>query len=321
MTDRETALVQLAMAGDAAAFGELAEGSRAWMLGLCRRLVGDPVAAEDLVQEALALAFRDLHQLRDLAHFRAWLSRIVTNRCRMHLRRLRALRETSLEEGETAPWPSLPEPPLGIDQVLAQLPPERRRLLALFYGEGLSHEEVGRLLSLSPQAVKSRLHRARELLRKELLAMMSDTEKQRLGAAEEAPWEPRTILLVEPEEALRETLRAGLTAAGYEVVVLPTGEAAIESARAGRGDLLILDKHCVTPHWLEVMALVQVDPWPPRRLPIIAIIDPIAGDPRHERDVLLAWQAGAAVCLTRPPEVDRLLGYIESLRAAGPEGG
>jgi RNA polymerase sigma-70 factor (ECF subfamily) len=321
MTDRETSLVQRAVAGDAAAFGELAEASRAWVLGLCRRLVRDPVAAEDLVQEALTLAFRDLQQLRDPAHFRAWLSRIATNRCRMHLRRLRALRETSLEEGDTAPWPSLPEPPLGIDRALAQLPPERRRLLALFYGQGLSHEEVGRALSLSPQAVKGRLHRARELLRKEVLAMMSDSEKQRLGAAEEAPWEPRTILLVEPEESVRETLRAGLAAAGYEVLVLPTGEAAIESARAGRGDLLILDKHCVTPHWLEVMALVQVDPWPPRRLPIITIIDPVAGDPRHERDVLLAWQAGAAGCATRPPQVDELLRCIESLRAGGPEGG
>jgi RNA polymerase sigma factor (sigma-70 family) len=321
MTDRETALVQRAMAGDATAFGEVAEGCRAWMLGLCRRLVRDPVAAEDLVQEALALAFRDLHQLRQPAHFRAWLSRVVTNRCRMHLRRLRALRETPLEEDEAGSWPSLPDPPLGIDQVLAQWPPERRRLLALFYGEGMSHEEVGRALSLSPQAVKSRLHRARELLRKEVLAMMSDTEKRRLGAAEEAPWEPRTILLVEPEEALRETLRAGLAAAGYEVVVLPTGEAAIEAVRAGRGDLLILDKHCVTPHWLEVMALVQVDPWPPRRLPIIAIIDAFPGDPRRERDVLLAWQAGAAVLLTRPFPVEELLPYIEALRTAGPEGG
>jgi DNA-binding response OmpR family regulator len=167
------------------------------------------------------------------------------------------------------------------------------------YGSDLSLSEAAEALSLSPSAAKSRLHRAREQLRKELLTM----------APSEEAWELRTILLVAPDPGTQVSLRDGLTSAGYEVLALPTGEDAILAVQDRRGQCLILDKHCITPHWLEVMALVQTDPWGLKHVPICALVDP-----DNERDVFAAWHAGATVCLSRPPSAERVVGYVKHLQ-------
>ncbi len=296
----ERQLVLRAAHGDRDAFGVLTENCRPWLLALCYRQVRDPNTAEDLAQEALFLAFRDLAQLRDPEHFRSWLSQIAANVCRMHLRRVRARpEEVASEVVETVAEATEPTVPLGLEEALAALSPTNRKLVDLVYGSEFSLSEAAEALALSPSAVKSRLHRAREQLRKEMLTMTASQE----------PWELRTILLVEPDPGVQASLREGLTAAGYEVLVLPTGEEAITAVRDRRGQCLILDKHCVAPHWLEVMALVQTDPWGLKNVPICAVVDP-----DNERDVFAAWHAGAAVCLTRPPEPDRVVGYVGHLQ-------
>jgi RNA polymerase sigma-70 factor (ECF subfamily) len=288
--------------------------------------VRDRGLAEDLVQETLLRGFEKLRQLRDPERFPGWLSRIALNACRMHLRqRLSRPAEISGEEAISTSKEPDAEPPLGVDQALGQLDAASRRLLALFYTEELSHEELAEVFALSASAVKSRLHRARERLRREMLAMMSDEQKARLGVPVEKPAAAHTVLLVEPEEGLREALRQGLTKAGYRVLVLPTGEAALEAIKERKGRLLILDKHCVEPHWLEVMALVQVDAWSREHVPIGVIVDAKsppadlllnaknAAEGIRERDLLLAWQGGAAFCLHRPPEVEEVVRYVGQL--------
>jgi len=145
--------------------------------------------------------------------------------------------------------------------------------------------------------------------------MMSPEEKARLGVCEEAPWALRTILLVEPEESVRASLRDGLTAAGYEVVLLPTGEAALGAAAEHRGQMLILDKHCGEPHWVEVLTLLQVAAWSRENLPVGVLVDP-----GNQRDLLLAWQAGAVLCLTRPPSTEEVVRYVKRIEKAWAEG-
>lgn len=296
----ERQLVLCAAHGNREAFGALAESCRPWLLARCYRQVRDPNTAEDLVQEALLLAFRDLAQLRDPDHFRSWLSQIAANVCHMHLRRVRARpQEMASEVVETAAAVADATVPFGLEEALAALSPTNRKLIDLVYRSAFSLSEAAEVLALSPSAVKSRLHRAREQLRKEMLTM----------AASEETWKLRTVLLVEPDAGVQTSLREGLTAAGYEVLVLSTGEAAIAAVRDRRGQCLILDKHCLEPHWLEVMALVQTHPWGLKNVPICVVVDP-----DNERDVFAAWHAGAAVCLTRPPEADRVVGYVRHLR-------
>ncbi len=131
---------------------------------------------------------------------------------------------------------------------------------------------------------------------------------------EEEPWVLHTILLVEPDQSLHASIRNGLTAAGYEVVTLPTGEAALEAVAARRGQMLVLDKHCGEPHWIEVLTLLKTDAWARENVPAAVLTDP-----DNERDVFLAWGAGAVICLTRPPVVDELVGYAKKIERLWPE--
>ncbi len=310
------------MAGDRTAFDLLAGRCRLWLFGLCLRLTRDRTAAEDLVQETLLLAWRDLRQLREPGRFHAWLSRIAVNACRMHLRGLSVrpqegrvhVQRESLSECRGGPvWPPAElEAPLGADEALAQVDDRSRRLLMLYYGEELSHAEIAEVLGLSAAAVKSRLHRARERLRKEMLAMMTEKQKRRLGVAKAAPWKLRTVLLVEPDAKVRASLRKGLTGAGFKVLTLRTGEAALAAIAQRRGQMLLLDKHCVEPNWIEVLTLVQADAWSRENVPVGVIID----HPGNERDVFLAWHAGAVLCLSRPPSAEELVNYVKRVGAS-----
>jgi len=311
----ETDLVRRAANGDRSAFDALAEKCRPWLLGLCFRLVRDRETAEDLVQETLVGASGGIHELREPTRFRAWLSRIALNACRMHLRRMSSVPESGMtgemtSRSGTDTERSTPE----LADALAHTDPATRRMLRLFYGEEFSHAEIAEVLSLSPAAVKSRLHRARERLRKEMLKMMTPEQKARLGVTQEEPWVLHTILLVEPDQSLQASVRDGLTTAGYEVVILPSGEAALEAAAARRGQMLILDKHCGEPPWIEVLTLLKTDAWTRENVPVAVLVDP-----DNERDVFLAWGAGAVICLTRPPAIDELVGFVKELERLWPE--
>ncbi len=170
----ETALVQRAVNGDSSAFDGLARKCRPWLFGLCFRLLRDREAAEDSVQEALTGAFTGIAQLREPARFRAWLSRIALNACRMHMRRMSSVPESAvITELMVVPEKDSGRSLTEVDDALARIDHATRRMLLLFYDEGLSHAELAVALSLSSAAVKSRLHRARERLRKEMLKMIT----------------------------------------------------------------------------------------------------------------------------------------------------
>jgi RNA polymerase sigma-70 factor (ECF subfamily) len=124
--------------------------------------------SEDLLQESLASAYRKLHQLRDRAAFRGWLFSIIRRRYLSGIKRstpdfceslwyqaaLSAQSENSLSD--------------SIAEAMAQLPEPQRELLALFYIDGLSLNECGRVLGIAPQVVGQRLYRARRSLRRVL---------------------------------------------------------------------------------------------------------------------------------------------------------
>lgn len=138
-----------------------------------------------------------------------------------------------------------------------------------------------------------------------MLAVMSEQEKKRVGATEAGEWRLRTVLLVEPEEKLRGDLLEGLRGAGYDVLMLSTGEAALEAIERGEGQFLLLDKHCGEPHWTEALALVQLAAHRGKDVPVGVFVDP-----ESQRDVFLAWQCGADFCLTRPPAVPEVVEMV-----------
>ena len=153
------------------------------------RLCGETEAAKDLVQETFLNAYQGLKDFRGEARISTWLYTIASRAC-MRMRRKRKgepEQELSLEEfvptseGEfrlQIPMDGLsPEEALqnkelrqALDQAIDKLPKKYRMALVLRDMEGLSAKEVGTIMGVNERAVKSRLHRARLFVRRELSA-------------------------------------------------------------------------------------------------------------------------------------------------------
>lgn len=117
----------------------------------------------DALQEAALKAWEKRHTLREEAYFGTWMTRIVINVChQMHRKRKR---EVLMDELPEAPQPFSG---LTLRLVLETLPEQLRLPLVLKRVEGMSDEEVAGILHLTQSAVRSRIHRARVQLRKEL---------------------------------------------------------------------------------------------------------------------------------------------------------
>ena len=155
------------------------------------RACGNREDAEDVLIEALLKAYQHMQQLNDPAAFRAWLAQIARRVCWQLKEReaLSPLLQLSMLEEEGAAVKD-PKPPVDSELALRrmkellqnavnQLPPSAREVFLLRDMEELSGEEVARRLGISLASMKSRLHRARKLLREHVDAALT-------GNAEEA---------------------------------------------------------------------------------------------------------------------------------------
>lgn len=193
MTEKE--LIEQAARGNRDAFGELVRRYEKKTLALSVHLCGNPEDGADAAQEAFLSAWRNLPAFRGDAQFSTWLYRLTSNACMDILRRRQrqdAHAGPSLDDEEIgfdAPDPS-PTPQDAVERrelrqelrdALQALSPERREVLILREIHQLSYEEIGQALSLDVGTVKSRIHRAREALRKILLerGTFSAAERQK----------------------------------------------------------------------------------------------------------------------------------------------
>ena len=122
---------------------------------------------EDAVQDALIILYRRLGGLRALSAFSGWVFRIVKHEC---LRRLKSRQEHCQLNEVLASGGSSVDLDLRLDLVrsIRALPPLYRDVLVLRDVTELSAEETAQKVGASVQAVKSRLHRARYLVREQL---------------------------------------------------------------------------------------------------------------------------------------------------------
>ena len=143
-----------------------------WLGSLARHLVRDPQEAEDLVQETWVAALRN--GPRDESRYRSWLGRVLRNFAFINFRQRqrRQAREQLVATKESVVGPEecvqkLEILRLIVDLVLS-LDDTSRDVLILRYFEGLSGAEIASRLDLKPSAVRMRLKRALDQLRKEL---------------------------------------------------------------------------------------------------------------------------------------------------------
>jgi RNA polymerase sigma-70 factor, ECF subfamily len=177
----DSQLVTATLQGDFTAFEGLVEKYQGKIYRHLRKMVNDPLQAEDLLQETFLNVYRGLSGFTGAASFSTWLFRIATNSALMYLRRERP--ETveyddkiSMESQDSiAPSPELVATPLErllsmegkakIEEAIDQLPVIYRSVIVLRDVEGFSLEEVSTILGASVPAIKSRLHRARNIVR------------------------------------------------------------------------------------------------------------------------------------------------------------
>ncbi len=131
------------------------------------RLTRNPEAAWDAVQEAWCAIYRKLTSLRDPAAFPKWAFCVVTNKCRDHARGEKRRAEVMGSYAVESNRPGLPATGNErLDAALAQIEPDQRVLLELFYVESFSIREIGEITRSPEGSVKSRLYRARQELRR-----------------------------------------------------------------------------------------------------------------------------------------------------------
>jgi RNA polymerase sigma-70 factor (ECF subfamily) len=186
----EEELLRLARDGEADAFREIMRRHNPRLYRVARGVLRDEAEAEDVVQETFVHAFTGLSAFRGEAQLATWLTRIALNEALGRLRRRRmdvdlgsaeTLRETAEilmfransrgDDPERAAAKS--QIRLLLEQAIDALPEHFRLVFVMRDVEELGIEETAKLLGLRPQTVKTRLHRARRLLRASLQSRLS----------------------------------------------------------------------------------------------------------------------------------------------------
>lgn len=179
----ELRLLERCRGGDLAAFDIIVGLYQQRVFNVCYWMLGDREDATDAAQDAFVRAFRALHRFRGDCALGTWLHRIAVNvSLDAAQRRKRApLPYTSLGNEESGEFPEPADPGDNaqesadrrerravVRRALADLPEHHRAVLVLFDIQGHSYEEVAATLELPLGTVKSRLNRARLLLREKL---------------------------------------------------------------------------------------------------------------------------------------------------------
>jgi RNA polymerase sigma-70 factor (ECF subfamily) len=176
---RERILVLRCQAGDEAAFEEIVSAFGPGLRYYVYKLLGRPEGAEDTVQEVWLDVYRGIAQLQHPEAFRTWLYRIARARAFRALRKERPqpqliddtdLIATEAEDGEFSE-----EDAKRIHLALDRLSAEHREVLLLRFIQDLPYEEIAQVTGSHLGTVKSRIHFAKRLLRKEM-ERMSDHE-------------------------------------------------------------------------------------------------------------------------------------------------
>lgn len=170
--------VQLAAAGDKAAFEEIFRTYHRRVYAHCLRMTRSVAEAEDLTQEVFIQLYRKLKTFRGESLFTTWLHRLTINAVLMHFRKVAARPERAVEDTEVLSQIVGTEIHSGgslidrisLDQAIRQLSPGYRAVFILHDVEGYEHNQISEILGCAVGTSKSQLHKARLKLRRLLTA-------------------------------------------------------------------------------------------------------------------------------------------------------
>src|SRR5882672_2186758 len=186
MSDLDRSLLKRLRDRDEKAFRELIERHRDRVFNITYRMLNNRAEAEDVAQEVFISVFKTIETFREEAKFSTWLYRVTVNHCKnriKYLARRHNQGHDELDESASSgangaiggPAPSAPDRALEgaqleklLQDAIANLDDDHRVVVVLRDVEDLSIEEICEITNLPDGTVKSRLHRARLVLRKKL---------------------------------------------------------------------------------------------------------------------------------------------------------
>ena len=177
-------LIEEFKAGDHSSFEELISRYSVKAFSLATRLTRNVEDAEEVLQDVFVTVYRKIDGFQGKSTFSSWLYRVTVNAAFMKLRKKKqdqaismedvlpqlqnspSLRSSEHTEGDKAAMRN--QVTAALEDAIGKLPEEYRPVFILRDVDGLSSREVGKILSISIPAVKSRLHRSRLMIRKRL---------------------------------------------------------------------------------------------------------------------------------------------------------
>jgi RNA polymerase sigma-70 factor (ECF subfamily) len=167
-------LVEAAQNGDREAYVDLIRARSDRLFAVAQRILRDIDRAEDALQDALVIAWRDLRGLRDPDRFDAWLQRLLVHVCIAQATRER--RRTANLRVLPVDGPAAPDDLLTVadrdllERGFRRLPPEQRAILVLHHYLGFAPSEIADTLGIPHGTARSRLHHAHRAMRAALEA-------------------------------------------------------------------------------------------------------------------------------------------------------
>ena len=165
----EQALIRRLQEGDPTAVDELVDEYKAPLFAFIMRLVNNHDMAEDLFQEIWIKVIRSVRHFRGDSKLSTWLFQVALNHCRDEMRKKRYI-HVPLEEIEELAGNSTPDPERmhltkEVQKIVEGLPIKMREVVVLKYYHDLMDEEIASVAGIPAGTVKSRLHRASEIIR------------------------------------------------------------------------------------------------------------------------------------------------------------
>jgi RNA polymerase sigma-70 factor (ECF subfamily) len=217
--------------GDRQRYRELVDRHERRVYAVAWSRLGDPDLAQEVTQETFIKGYRHLAFLNEDSRFGVWITAIARNAAiSLGLRRRNELKNrqrwalTQMEDAQSADRGAMEEKSVSVEtlrETLARLPAHHRECLVLFYLEGKGMAEAARALGLSETAFKTRLHRARGVLRERL-------EEQLEGSLGQ----------LRPRHAVAPAIMAILATQKAEAAVAASGAGALVKVASGAGKLL-----------------------------------------------------------------------------------
>lgn len=168
-------LLKKAERGDCRAFADLMEKYKVSLYKVARCYLRNEEDIADMMQETVLLAWEHMAEIRNMAYFKTWITRILINQCKDLLKRQKKLTFVDWTEemdefflADEASVEKTLEDDEGFYELLDMISEGYRTVFLLYYGEGFNSREIAEILQVSENTVRSRLRRGKRQLKEKL---------------------------------------------------------------------------------------------------------------------------------------------------------